>query len=218
MNPAQFLNKGWLLLAVLLSSSPLSSQQASIQCGDGGSRIATTQTQALGAPGGIAAVLKVSSADDHDKNTHLCKADYVLLITPARTRLARPVDILSTDADWDRTLYLRLDGFAHNGKRVFGVLTERGKYPSITLFVYNTVTGKVELINLRKQFAHVIAERCWASLSVVGTIGAHTIVIEVSSATACAAHGRWQVTPNGASAHRVPRGTSVQNLFTEGSG
>jgi len=207
-----------MLLAILLAAPLLPSQQASMRCVDRGSDIAATQTQPLRGPGGVVTVLKVSSADDHSKNTHLCNADYVLLITPADASAARAVDLLNTDADWDRILSLRLDGFEHNGKRVFGVLTERGKHPSTMLFDYDTADDKVQLIDLRKQFAHVATARCNATFDVVGTTETGAIVVELNSATPCAANGRWLLNPTGSSVHRLPQGASVQSLFTSGAG
>ncbi len=207
-----------MLLSILLAASLLPSQQASMRCVDRGSHIASTQTQPLRGPGGVVAMLKVSSADDHGKNTDLCNADYVLLITPADASAPRAVDLLTTDDDWDRILSVRLDGFAHNGKRVFGVLTERGKHPIMMLFDYDTADGKVQLIDLKKQFAHVATARCNAIFDVVGTTETGAIVVELNSAKPCSANGRWLLDPTGSAVHRLPQGVSVQSLFTSGAG
>jgi len=204
-----------MLLPILLAASLLPSQQASMRCVDRGSDIAAIQTQPLRGPGGVVAVLKVSSADDHGKNTHLCNADYELLITPADTGATRAVALFTTDAEWDRTLSLRLDGFAHNGKRVFGVLAEHGKHPSTMLFDYNTADGKVQLVDLKNQFAHVATARCDTTFDVVGTTETGAIVVEVNSAKGCAADGRWLLNAD-SSVHRLQQGAAVQYLFPSG--
>jgi hypothetical protein len=109
-----------------------------MRCVEGGANIATAETESLRGPLGVVVVLKVSSDDDHSQNTHLCEADYTLLVTHADRGAVVPVDLLTTDDDWDRTLSLTLSGFAHDGKRVFGVLAEKGKHPSTVLFAYDT--------------------------------------------------------------------------------
>ena len=158
-------------------------------------------------------VLKVSSDDDHGKNTHLCNADYQLLVTPAKQGAPVPVDLLTTDADWDRTLSLTLSGFAHDGKRVFGVLAEKGKYPSTVLFAYNTDDGQVRLIDLHKQFTRVVPPGCNPTFDVVGTTVAGAIVVALNSGNGCKVDGRWQIDPTGSTVDRLPQDASVQSLF-----
>jgi hypothetical protein len=188
-----------------------------MHCVDGGSQIAATQTQPILGPSGVVAVLKVSTADDHGKNTHGCNAEYVLLITPADAGAPRAVTLLTSDADWNRTLSLRLDGFAHNGKRVFGVLTEGGEYPSTMLFDYDTAEAKVQLIDLKKGFAQFETASCDSTANVVGTTETGEIVMELSSAKPCTASGRWSLNPTGGSVHRLPQDVSIQSLYTSGA-
>lgn len=202
-----------MLLPILLIAPLLPAQQASLRCVGSTSDKAVTQTQPLRGPGGVIAVLKVSSDDDHGKNTHLCSADYVLVITPGDTGAAKAVDLLTSDGDWDRTLSLRLDGFAHDGTRVFGILKERGKYPSAMLFDYNTADGNVQLIDLKKRFAHRVTARCNPTFDVIGTTETGAIVLELNSAKPCAADGRWLLDRTGDSVHRLLHGSPVQNLF-----
>jgi hypothetical protein len=203
-----------ILLAALLL--PLPSQQLSVRCVDGGSDIAVSQTQPLLGPGGVVAVLKVSTTDDHGKNAHLCNADYQLLITPAEAGAARVLNLLTTDADWDRILSLRLDGFTPDGSRLFGVLMERGQYPSTMLFDYDIAGGKVQLIDLKKQFAQVLTARCNTTFDVVATTETTAIVIELNSARKpCTSNGLWLVDPTANTARRLPQGASFQSLFNK---
>jgi hypothetical protein len=202
-----------MLLPILLAASIQPAPQVSMRCVDGGANIPTAQTESLRGPQGVAVVLKVSSADDHSKDTHLCNADYQLLVTPADRGAAVPVDLLSTDDDWDRTLSLILSGFGHDGKRVFGMLLENGHYPAVVLFAYNIDDGQVQLIDLKKQFAHVLPPSCNPTFDVVGTTVAGAIVVALNSNNSCKVDGRWQIDPTGSSAHRLPPGASVENLF-----
>jgi hypothetical protein len=206
-----------MLLPILLAASflPLLPQQASMQCVDVGAEIANSQTQPASGPRGTIAVLKVSTADDHDKNTHLCRAEYELLITPAGAATARVVELLATDGDWERTISLRLNGFALDGSQVFGVLTEGGKYPSTTLFNYDTVGGKVQLIDLKKQFAQIVTARCNTTFDIVGPTETTAIVIKLNSAKPCASDGLWVLDPKVNSVHRLQQGTSFQTLFNK---
>lgn len=206
-----------MLLSILLAASLLPLRLASMHCVDGGADTAATQTQPLRGPGRLVAVLKVSSADDHGKNTHLCNAEYVLLITSG-TGAARAVNLLTTNAEWGRTLSLKLDGFARNGKQVFGVLTERGKYPSTVLFDYDTAADKVQIIDLEARFAHIVKARCNTTFGVLGTTDSGAIVVGLSSAKACEAQGRWLTDFTGDSVHRLPQDTPVRRLVTSGAG
>jgi hypothetical protein len=123
------------------------------------------------------------------------------------------VDLLTTDDDWDRTLSLTLSGFAHDGKRVFGVLRENGHYPAMVLFAYNIDDRQVQLIDLKKQFAHVLPRGCNPTFEVVGTTVAGAIVVALSSDNSSKVDGHWQIDPSGSSAHRLPQSASVENLF-----
>lgn len=148
------------------------------------SNVATAQTQAVRGPGGVAAVLKVHSEDDHAKNSHDCRADYQLLVSPAKGGSAVVTDLLSSDAEWARELSVRLDGFSSDGKRVYGILSQFGKYPFTNVFDYNTTDRKVRLINLDKVLAQLRTARCGSRIAVIGTTEKGSIVIEPDTADA----------------------------------
>jgi hypothetical protein len=84
------------------------------------------------------------------------------------------------------------------------------------VFAYDTTAGKVQLIDLKKQFAHVVTARCNTTFGVVGTTETGAIVVELNSSKPCAANGRWLINPTCGSVHRLPRGASVEPLFTSG--
>jgi len=97
--------------------------------------------------------------------------------------------------------------------RLFEVLMERGKYPSAMLFDYDTAGGKVQLIDLKKQFAEVLTSRCNTTFDVAATTETTAIVIELNSAEPCASSGLWLLDPTGKTVRRVPQGTSFRSLF-----
>jgi hypothetical protein len=105
-----------MLLPILFATLILPAWQASTHCVDSGADTATTQTQPLSGPGGASAVLKVSTADDHSKNSHECMAEYQLGFTPAGGGAPVYVDLIASDADYDRIISLRLYGFSQDGK------------------------------------------------------------------------------------------------------
>jgi len=202
-----------MLPFILLAASLLTSQQASTQCVDTGDDSAATQTQAVRGPFGATAVLKVSTADDHSKNSHLCNAEYQLLVTPAAGGAPVVVDLLTADDDYGRNLTLRLDGFSWDGKRVFGIFSERGKRTATFLFDYDTTNGNVQLVDLKEQFAHILDASCSQTFGVLGTSETGAIILELKSATPCASSGRWMLDRAGGKPLRLPQGSSILGLY-----
>jgi hypothetical protein len=197
-----------MLLPVLVAAFLLPAEVASMPCAN----LAATQTQPVRGRDGMAALLKVSSADDHSKNSHDCEAQYQLVITPT-TGPAVVVALLTSDAGWDRSLSLRLNGFSHDGQRVFGVLSEDGKFSSTTLFDYNTADGTVRLIDLKERFAHIVAAKCVATSNIIGSTTTSAIVLELHPAEPCATGGRWLLNPAGSPVQRLPQHVSFLNLY-----
>lgn len=182
-----------------------------MDCTDGGATPAATQTQPLRGPAGLSAVLKVTSADDHSKESHQCEAQYQLLIT-AGDAAPVAVDLLTSDDDYGRHLDLALEGFSQDGNLILGILSEGNPHPSTTLFVYNTTDHQTQLIDLRKRLAPGAAN-CDATFDVIGTTKTDGIVIEVDSASRCVPHGRWLITKGAKSLAPVPQGAPVQKLY-----
>jgi hypothetical protein len=202
------------MLLILLAASMALSQQASTDCMDTGAKTATAETHALRGPDGTAAVLKVSTADDHSKNSHLCNAEYQLLLLPAGASAGAPrvVELAISDSGWGRSLSLRLDGFSGDGKHVFGILSEGGTYPLSTLFDYDIAKGAVQLVDLREQFANILDKHCSTTFAVIGNTESGTIVVETDSARPCGPRGRWLLNPAGGRAQRLTPGASFESL------
>jgi len=207
-----------MLPLILLAASLLPSQQASMECVDTGASIAATETQAVRGPAGATAVLKVSTADDHSKNSHECNADYKLVVTPATGGALVEADFLASDGDYGRTLSLRLAGFSQDGKRVLGILAESGKYPTTLLFDYHEGGGPVQIVDLNMQFARVAPPGCSQTLVVIGTTASGAIVVESNSEKACGSSRRWLVDPAGSKAKPLPLSAAILGLYESNSG
>ena len=202
-----------MLAFLLFASYLLATQTVSTQCVDRGAETGTTETQVVRGPSGTAAVLRVSTSDDHSKNSHECNADYKLTVTPANGGTPQAIDFLASDGDYGRSLSMRLDGFSGDGKHVLGILAEGGKDPITFLFDYDPSGGPVELIDLKKQFARTMGAACTPAFGVVGTSVSGAIVVEVEAPGACAENGRWVIGRGGRRPERLSTGAVVLNLY-----
>jgi hypothetical protein len=198
-----------MMLSILVAAFLLPAQVASMPCAN----VAAAQTQPVRRHDGMAVVLRVLSKDDYSKNSHDCEAEFQLLMTAGLAAAPVAVDLLTSNAEWDRSLSLRLNGFSQDGKRVFGVLSEGGNSPFTTLFDYDTADGKVRLIDLKKPLAHFVAAKCGSTFDVIGTSASGAIVVQVTSANCFAANDRWLLSPSGARAQRLPPDATFLSLY-----
>lgn len=201
-----------MLPLLLFAASLLPSQQASMECVDTGATIATTATQPVLGPGDASAVLKVSTADDHSKNSHECWAEYKLEFTAAGGKPLE-ADVDTSDGDYGRNLTLRLAGFSRDGKHVFGLLSEGGKYAITLLFDYHAGDAVAQLVDLRMQFAGIAPRGCAQTLSVIGTTRSGAIVMESNSDKACGASRRWMLASDTGKPQRLATGASILSLY-----
>src|ERR1700737_86849 len=109
-------------LIILLAASLVATHQVSLECVN----VAAIQTPSASSPNGLVAVLKVSSEDDHSRNSHLCNAQYQLLLSSGAGDEPHVVRLLTSNGPYNRNLFLDLSGFSGNGKRVLGMLSEDG--------------------------------------------------------------------------------------------
>jgi hypothetical protein len=207
-----------MLPLILLVASLLPAQQASMECVDSGANVAGAETPPVSGPAGATAVLKVSTADDHSKNSHECNADYKLVVTPATGGAPVEADFLASDGDYGRTVSLRLAGFSQDGKRVLGILAESGKYPTTLLFDYHEGGGPVQIVDLKMQFARVAPPGCIQTLEVIGTTASGAIVLESNSEKACGSSRRWFVDAAGSKAQPLPSSAAILGLYESNSG
>lgn len=206
-----------MLPLILFAASLLPAQQSSMQCADTGANIAKIETQPVRGPGGATVILKVSTSDDHSKNSHECWAEYKLVFTPTGAATIE-ADIDTSDGEYGRSLSLLLAGFTRDGKRVLGILSEGGKYPVTLLFDYHAGDAVAQLVDLKMQFVRIAPAGCVQTLAVVGTTSKGAIVVESSSEKACGASRRWLIDPAGDKAQPLARGAAIQSLYEPSSG
>jgi hypothetical protein len=197
-----------MLLLILLAAALAPSQQASLECAN----IASAQTEPVAGPAGASAVFKLTTEDDHSKNSHLCNAEYQLLISGA-AGTPHVVDVLTSNGDWGRSLSLHLSGFSQDGKRVFGIFTEGGKYPLTMVFDSHASDEIAQLIDITKQFKSIMSADCSASFEVIGTTPPGAIVLELNSAKPCGSSRRWLVDSSGKKPQPLSQGTAVSPLY-----
>src|ERR1700720_4589644 len=137
------------------AASRFPSEQGSAQCVDPGTHIAVTETQPVRGASGTIAVLKVSTSDDHGRNSHLCNTEYQLLIMPAAGSAPVEADLLTANDDYGRSLSLRLDGFTQDDSQILGILSESGKRTATFLFEYEITNGNAQLVDLTHEFARI---------------------------------------------------------------
>ena len=207
-----------MLPLLLFAASLLPAQQASMECVNTGETTATTATQPVRGPGGATAVLKVSTTDDASKNSHECWAEYKLVVTSTSGSAPAEVDVDTVDAEYGRSLSLRLAGFSQDGKRVLGIVAEGGKYATTLLFDYHAGDAVAQLVDLKMQFARVAPPGCIQTLEVIGTTASGAIVVESNSEKACGSSRRWLVDPAGSKAKPLPLSAAILGLYESNSG
>jgi hypothetical protein len=184
-------------------------QQASLTC----SNIATAQTQPVRGPAGTVAVLKVSTEDDHSKDSHSCMADYQLVITRDSTSKPELAELFLSDSDWGRSLSLQLSGFSHDGKRILGIVAEGGATPMQQVFDYSTDDGLVRSFDLPKLAGHLTTKKCLMNTQIIDTSENGAIVIQLRSGKYCAHTSRWLLNSQKGPLRRVPKKALVVELY-----
>jgi hypothetical protein len=198
-----------MLLGIVFAGWFALAQKASLTC----SNIATAQTKPVSGPGATVAVLKVSTADDHSKDSHLCMADYQLVITQSSADKPTTVDLLSSDDEWGRGLAIQLSGFSHDGKRILGMFSEGIATPMQQVFEYNTDDGLVRSFDLPKLAARLTTKKCLMNTQIIGTSENDAIVIQLRSGKYCAHTTRWLLNSQKGPLRRVPKRASVLELY-----
>jgi hypothetical protein len=198
---------------ILLVASLAALQPVLITC----QNAATVNTQTVAGPNATA-ILKASAEDDHAKGTHLCMADYQLLITRADGTQPPPVEVLSSDNDWGRNISIQLSGFSHDGKRILGIVRESGSTPVQQVFDYNTDDGTVRLFDLIKLVARRAPTKCLASAEILGTTESGAIVSRLSTGKHCTNSNRWLLNSVYGPLRLASKHTSILALYQPTSG
>jgi hypothetical protein len=157
------------------------------------SNVADIETRPMTGPGGVVAVLRVHSEDDHAKDSHECMAEYHLHITGPAGHEEAPdtgYGFYNSRGEWGRRLSAHLDGFSNDGQHIFGVISEGGNASSVTVFDFRRGGAHVEIF-VREGWSHLRAVKCGTSFAVAGTTKAGEIVLEPNTANQCRIEHRW---------------------------
>lgn len=200
-----------MLTSIVLAGWLVAAQQASMSCAN--VVTAHAQTEPVRGPKGTSALVKISSADDHAKDTHLCMAEYQIVVSRMSANQPQSAALMDSDGDWGRDLKVELNGFSQDGKEILGLLSEDGAYPVQQVFKYNTGDGTVQITDLRAQLARVLPKKCRPSAQVVGTDSNGQAVLELTSSDGCVVSGRWLVDFDKGQLKRISLRTSVLELY-----
>lgn len=151
----------------------------------------SVEARAIRGPHDERVIVKISSSDDASKETHLCMADYQLVITQSAESQPKEVDLLSSDGDWDRPLSVELSGFSHDAARILGIILEGGPTPTRELFDYRIDQGNVRIADLSPQIARLAPAHSAVDPTIVGTTEDNAIVIELMSPNHSSPDTRW---------------------------
>jgi hypothetical protein len=193
----------------LLAVSLHGAQGQSMEC----SNNASTHSRKVSGPAGVSAVLRVDSADDHSKNSHDCMADYSLLISPSDGMDTGR--FFASDGEWGRTLSVHLDGFSRDGKHIFGIISEGGKFSFAMVLDYDKTAHHAEVINVQKALTLLKSAKCGTAFAVAGTTTG-AIVLEPNTPSNCRVDHRWLVDRTG-KLETLAQDSAILSLYKAGA-
>jgi hypothetical protein len=209
-------HSGKLVRALIWIAAFRSLYGQSIDCANN----VATESRSRTGPGGVVAVLRVHSEDDHNKNSHECEAHYMLRITLPDGRdgaagLIPPMGFASSVAEWGRRLSVHLDGFSNDGQHVFGVISESGKHSFVQVFDFKRDGSHVD-VQIQQALSYLKAANCGTSFAVAGTINSGEIVLEPNTANRCRVDHRWVLNRAG-KLRELAKNESLMPLYTRES-
>lgn len=148
-------------------------------------------TPVLTSSSGIEAILKIHTEDDYLKAIHGCQSEYTLIVT--RSGKTTTDQHSSVDGDWGRPISFRLAGFSQDQTEIFGIFAEGGKYPTVQVFAYHLKTQATDTVELNQAFPRIFSAACLASLSLLGTTEAGSVVLSSEASPKCSAKDRWSL-------------------------
>jgi hypothetical protein len=102
----------------------------------------------------------------------------------------------ASDGEWGRRLSVHLDGFSKDGKHIFGVISEGGKYSFVQVFDFRR-DGSHSEIQVKNGLARLRAVNCGTSFAIAGTNGNGELVLEPNTENRCRADHRWTLDKEG---------------------
>ena len=196
-----------MIVPLLLLGLGLSPQKISVRCGD----VSEKQTAASRSVDGVRVSLRFHGEDDHGKNTHLCQSEYELQVVRPDGSTSETGWNDRNDGEWNRAIAFELEGFASDGRRVIGVISEGGRYPVFQVLIYDLQTQKHDVFLLDSGFLRIFGKRRTQAVHVEGMTRKGEVVLGTSFARHCDRCQMWGLT-----ARKTKRGTNVVELLPAG--
>jgi len=168
---------------ILLASSLLGQTVQSLECANLLDRSTDLHTD-----DDLWVSLRVHSADDHIKDSHLCQTDYVLVITRAGgSPIERKVE--SIDDSWGRSVRFWIDGITPQSQRLIATIVERGEHPTFQIILDDLGSENVNILDVPWSFIEQFPVQCQAALKGIGMTRRGNVVIGFRTGGCVASRG-----------------------------
>jgi len=165
------------------------------------------QTNAARNASGVVVALQMHTDDDHKKELHWCESEYQLRIVRADGSSAQTGWDNGNEAEWNRLINFRIEGFSDGGKRAVTLLYEGGKNPMVEVLMFGLATrtpGVDASYTLTNGFLQNLGVGCVASLQVSGLTKEGQVVIATKQEGGCRKQTAWKI-----SGQRNARGANL---------
>lgn len=103
----------------------------------------------------------------------------------------------NNDGEWGRRLSVHLDGFSRDGRHIYGVISEGGKYSLVQVFDFEREDGPFKVVQIKEGLPRLKAGHCGTSFAVAGTTDSGELVLEPNTASPCRMEHRWVLNKSG---------------------
>jgi hypothetical protein len=208
-----------MMLPVVLLGTAFSIHSASARCENAQYK----QTEAVRNASGVVVVLRMHSDDDHTKQLHWCASEYELRITHTDGSTVETGWDNGNEAEWNRPLDFRVEGFSGEGERAVTLVREGGRDPMVELLVFGVEKRTPDSdmnYTLSSGFLRSLGAMCVASLQVKGLTKDGQVVIATNPEGGCGRQTEWKIISqrNARGANltvRLPKGVAVIPLQSD---
>ena len=190
------------MLPMLMLATVIPQAGVHVQCGNP----KQARTPMVRNASGYAVSLLYQDDDDHNKGVHNCNSEYELeIVKPDGSRIETGWDV-NNDANWDRPIAFRVEGFTRDGKRSVTLVNESsGRWPMVEVTAFDLMGGRYQIFDLDPEELRWLGGACIASLRVTGvTRPGGELVVESERQGGCNKEVRWRVT-----SHTTRRGHNI---------
>ncbi len=191
------------MLPVVLLGTAFSIHSAFARCDNAQYK----QTDAVRNASGVAVVLRMHTDDDHAKQLHWCASEYELRITHADGSTVETGWDNGNEAEWNRPMDFRVEGFSGDGERAVTLVREGGSDPMVEVLVFGLAertAGADAAYTLSSGFLRSLGAMCVASLQVKGLTKDGQVVIATNPEGGCGRQTAWKI-----SSQRNARGANL---------